>query len=194
MKPVGRGWTWLVAVAAACALISCSALKPVPPEVSLTGLSVEGLTLNQADLNARLRIFNPNRVALTIQQIDYTLLLDGIKVSDGRSLVPARIGAHEYGYLDMKLSASYLPLWQVLTGLADKEDVRFAMAGSVRISGWGGVGATFPLKREGTASLRQLWPGAERKGQNTFSSSSSRFSPSSFWIFPIGWVTSTTPR
>jgi LEA14-like dessication related protein len=157
MMPVGSNWrTLFMAVAAACFFISCSALRPVPPEVSLTNLSVERLTLNAADLNAKLRIFNPNRIALTIEKIDYTLLLDGIKVSDGRSLVPARIGAQEYGELDMKLSASYLSLLQVLSGLAGKEEVQFAMAGSVQISGLGIVSKTFPIQRQGTVSLRNL--------------------------------------
>jgi LEA14-like dessication related protein len=157
MRPVwSKWWTRFIAAAAACFLLSCSTIRPVPPEVSLTSLSVGGLTLNQADLNVQLRIFNPNGIALTIQQIDYTLLLDGIKVSDGRSFMPTRIDAHQYGDLDMKLSASYLSLWQVLAGLANKDEVQFSMAGSVQISGLGIVSTTFPLQRQGTVSLKNL--------------------------------------
>jgi LEA14-like dessication related protein len=145
----------LLLIAVFSFIASCAAVKPVPPEVSLTSLFVEGISLSHADLSAKLSIFNPNRVAMTIEQVDYTLQLEGIKVSDGRSFAPVRIGARESGDLDMKLSASYLSLWQVISSLADQENVKFSLNGSVLVGGLG-VTKTFPLERVGTVSLKDL--------------------------------------
>jgi LEA14-like dessication related protein len=157
MHPARKTWrTYLLTILAASFLLSCTAFRPVPPEVSLTGLDIESLTLSHADLNARLRVFNPNRLAVTIEQIDYTLLLDGIKISDGRSSMPTRIGAQQHGDLDLKLSASYLSLWQVVTGISAEEEVKFSLEGSVQIGGLRILNKTFPLHRQGTISLKSI--------------------------------------
>jgi LEA14-like dessication related protein len=157
MKPARNSWRpYLLAVFTALFLLSCSAARPMPPEVNLAGLSLEGVTLSQADLNARLRVFNPNRIALTIEQLDYILLLDGIKISEGQSHLPARIGAKDHGELNVRLSAPYLALWQVLSGLATSEEVQFSLDGSVKIGGLGIVNMTFPIQRQGTVSLKNL--------------------------------------
>jgi LEA14-like dessication related protein len=157
MNSARKTWrTYLLAALAASFLLSCTPFRPLPPEVSLTGLDIGGLTLSHADLNARLRVFNPNRLAVTIEQVDYTLLLDGIKISDGRSAMPIRIGAQQYGDLDMKLSASYLSLWQVVTGITSEEEVKFSLEGSVQIGGLRILNKTFPIHRQGTISLKEL--------------------------------------
>lgn len=157
MKSVWRGWkSCFMGVVVVFLLPSCSALKPMPPEVSLAGISVESLTLSQADLIAKLRIFNPNRIGVNIDQVDYTLKLAGVKVSNGQSLTPARIEARQSGDLDMKLSASYLSLMQVLSGLTDKDEVDFVIEGSVQVSGLGVVTKTFPIQRQGNIALKDL--------------------------------------
>jgi len=157
MKSIWRGWkSCFVAVVVSFLLLSCGALQPEPPEVSLAGISVESLTLSQADLIAKLRIFNPNRIGVNIDQVDYTLKLAGVKVSNGQSLTPARIEARQSGDLDMKVSASYLSLMQVLSGLSDQDEVDFLIEGSVQISGLGIVTKTFPIQRQGKVSLKDL--------------------------------------
>jgi LEA14-like dessication related protein len=147
---------YLLAVFATFFFISCSALRPIPLEVNLTGLHLESLTLSQADLTVRLRLFNPNRIAVTLQRLDYILLLEGVEVSDGRSAMPARIGAQQYGDLEISLSAPYHSLWRVVGGLATAGEVNFSLAGSVQVGGLGIVKKTFPIQRQGTVSLKNL--------------------------------------
>jgi len=157
MQSIWRGWkSCFVAMVAGLLLISCSTLQPKPPEVSLAGISVESLTLSQADLIATLRIFNPNRIGVKIDQVDYTLKLAGVKVSNGQSLNPARIEARQSGDLDMKVSASYFSLMQVLSGLSDQDEVDFFIEGSVQISGLGIGTKTFPIQRQGKVPLKNL--------------------------------------
>lgn len=43
-------------------------------------LDVQNVTMSHVNLLADLRVFNPNEKALTMQGVDYTLHLEGIKV------------------------------------------------------------------------------------------------------------------
>lgn len=149
-----------VRVYALCLLVllsaSCAAIKPEPPQVSLVSLRVQELTLSHASMVAELRLFNPNRIGIIVEEVEYALTLNSIPVSAGRSLAPVRVGAGESALVGLRLSGSYLTLLQFAGSLQKDEQLSYLLAGSVQIRGGGLAGWTFPLRQEGTITPEVL--------------------------------------
>jgi LEA14-like dessication related protein len=116
-------------------LSSCSTLNKLPPEVNLMRLEVQEATLSHVNLLADLRVFNPNDIALTIQGVDYTLQIEGIKLFSGSSRLSQTVAPQEYGHLNLRLSSAYWDIIQLLNRLPEKSDVAFSMQGSILVGG-----------------------------------------------------------
>lgn len=139
-------------------LVGC-ALKPVvAPEVSLNDLQITELSLTHANMLAGLKIFNPNSVAVTIQQVDYTLSLNGIRVSSGQSAKVVNIGAEEYGNLSLRMSSAYWDLLRIVNQVQAGKTAKFLLDGKVKVGGFGILGKTFDFRKEGEVSLSGLQP------------------------------------
>ena len=123
----------LLMILAASLLNSCSTMNTTPPEVNLMALEVQDVTLSHVNLLADLRIFNPNQDTVTIQGVDYTLHLEGVKVFSGRSSFTEMIAPQEYGRLTLRLSSAYWDIIELLNRLPAQEDVSFTMNGSIRV-------------------------------------------------------------
>ncbi|MDO3379909.1 LEA type 2 family protein [Geoalkalibacter halelectricus] len=134
----------------------CAGLRPEPPQVSLVALQVQELTLSHINMRADLRLFNPNRFALNIQEVDYALSLNGIRVSSGKSLAPSRVAAGDSADISLRISGSYLSLLQLIGSLQRQEDLHYLLDGVVRVGGTGLRGYTFPLREEGMISAEIL--------------------------------------
>lgn len=140
------------------ALPSC-ALKPViAPEVSLNDLQISELSLTHANMLAGLKIFNPNSIGVTIQQVDYSLSLNGIKVSSGQSAKEVSIGAEEYGTLNLRMSSAYWDLLRIFNQVQSGKNAKFLLDGKVKVGGYGILGKTFDFKKEGDISLSGVQP------------------------------------
>lgn len=135
---------------------ACASLRPEPPEVSLIGLQIEELTLSHINMRADLRLFNPNRIGLTIEQVDYALALNGVRVSAGKSMSAVRIAAGDSADVALRISGSYLTLLQLINNLHRQEDLKYLLDGSVKVRGMGILGRTFPLREEGVISAEFL--------------------------------------
>lgn len=139
--------------------LSACALKPViAPEVSLNDLQITELSLTHANMLAGLKIFNPNNRAVNIQQVDYTLSLNGIRVSSGQSAKEVSIGAEEYGNLSLRLSSAYWDLLRIFNQVQTGKPAKFLLDGKVKVGGFGVLGKTFDFKKEGDISLGGLQP------------------------------------
>lgn len=141
------------------ASLSACALKPViAPEVSLSDLQITELSLTHANMLAGLKIFNPNSMAVNIQQVDYTLSLNGIRVSSGQSSKEVSIGAEEYGNLSLRMSSAYWDLLRIFNQVQTGKTAKFLLDGKVKVGGFGLLGKTFDFKKEGDVSLSGLQP------------------------------------
>ncbi|WP_305045593.1 LEA type 2 family protein [Geoalkalibacter sp.] len=134
----------------------CATLRPEPPEVSLVGLQVQELTLSHVNMLAELSLFNPNRIGLNIEQVDYALSLNGIRVSSGKSLAPVKVAAGESANVTLRLSGSYLKILQLLNTLQKGDELKYLLDGAIKVGGLGVLGRTFPLREEGMISAEVL--------------------------------------
>jgi LEA14-like dessication related protein len=139
-------------------LISCSTINIIPPEVNLMRIDVQDVTLSHVNLLADLRVFNPNAVPFTIQNVDYTLHLEGIKVFSGRSNQVQTVKPDEYGFLTLRLSSAYWDIIQLLNKFPDKTDVAFSMQGSIRIGESRVLAKRFAFDKQGIIPLQKNTP------------------------------------
>lgn len=139
----------------ALTLSACSGIRPLPPEISLSRLQVDDISLSHATLQAELRIYNPNLVALTLEQFDYTLSLNQVRISTGRSLEPTTIASRGYGDLTVKLSAAYLDLLRLIQTNKKQKSFQYALQGNIRVSGLGLVTVNYPLLQAGEIRIEQ---------------------------------------
>ncbi len=137
---------------------SCAVIKPSAPEVNLVGLKIVDITLTNAEFLARLKIYNPNNVAVTIKEVDYELMVGGVKVSKGRSLEPVRIGAFQTGEMDVRLSSSYWEMAKVLSDIGKGGAINFMLDGDVKFGTLGFSDLSYRFKKEGSLPLSQPGP------------------------------------
>lgn len=137
-------------------LSSCSTINAIPPEVNLMKVDVQDVTLSHVNLLAELRVFNPNETPVTIQGVDYTLHLEGIKVFSGRNNMTQAIAPQDYGFFTLRLSSAYWDLIQLLNTLPNKTDVAFSMQGSIRVGGSGMFAQRHSFNKEGVIPLQKL--------------------------------------
>ena len=121
-------------------------------------VNVQDVTLSHVNLLAELRVFNPNGSGVTIQGVDYTLHLEGIKVFSGRSNLTQIIAPQEYGFLTLRLASSYFDLIQLLNKIPNKTDVAFSMQGSIRVGKSNLFAKRYAFNKEGIIPLQKASP------------------------------------
>jgi len=143
----------LLSLLAACLIASCAAMQPAAPEINLMGLVMDEVTLSHVNMVANLRLFNPNAVTLRVESVEYELQLNGVKVSDGKSLRSLDIAANDFGSMDLRLSSAYWDLFRVVNNIQQGEEFDFHLTGKVRVGGLGIIGHTFNFDHEGKIPL-----------------------------------------
>jgi LEA14-like dessication related protein len=118
-------------------------------------VDVQDVTLSHVNLLAELRVFNPNGSGVTIQGVDYTLHLEGIKVFSGKSNLTQIIAPQEYGFLTLRLASSYFDLIQLLNKIPNKTDVAFSMQGSIRVGESSMFAKRYAFDKEGIIPLQK---------------------------------------
>lgn len=134
---------------------ACSTIDAVPPEVNLMRVDVQDVTLSHVNMLADLRVFNPNEKALTIQGVDYTLHLEGIRVFSGKSNLSQAIAPQEYGHVTLRLSSAYWDIIQLFNKLPNKSDVAFSMQGSILVGGSRLFAKRFTFDKQGIIPLQK---------------------------------------
>jgi LEA14-like dessication related protein len=118
-------------------------------------VNVQEITLSHVNLLADLRVFNPNETALTIQGVDYTLEIEGIKIFSGKSHLNRAIAPQEYSNLTLRLSSAYWDIIQLFNKLPDKSDVAFSMQGSILIGGSRLLAQRFSFDKQGNIPFQK---------------------------------------
>ena len=134
---------------------ACGRINAVPPEVNLMRVDVQDVTLSHVNLLADLRVFNPNGQAITIQGVDYTLHLEGIKVFSGKSTLSQTIAPQEYGHVTLRLASAYWDIIELFNKLPNRSDVEFSMAGSILVGGSRLFAQRFSFAKQGNIPLQK---------------------------------------
>jgi LEA14-like dessication related protein len=152
----------IIATLLAVALAACAAMRPEPPQVQLSGLEITDVSLSHANFLATLDLYNPNSADLDIKRIEFTLFLNDIRIANGMTAKSFSIPAESNGTANVRLSSSFLNLFQFTRSLQGEDQISFHIVGEVKVGGIGLLGTTIPIEREGSlplsGSLNQLLP------------------------------------
>jgi LEA14-like dessication related protein len=135
--------------------VGCSTMYLTPPEVNLMALEVQDITLSHVNLLADIRVFNPNQDAVTIQGVDYTLHLEGVKVFSGKSSLTEKIAPQEYGHISLRLASAYWDIIELINRLPKTEEVSFSMDGSISIGESKFFAKRYSFAKEGIIPLQK---------------------------------------
>ena len=135
-------------------LSACSAFRqPLPPQVELSSLTVEDVSLTHANLLARLRLYNPNAFGATVEGVRLKLSLNNVHMANGGGVGPVELVANGYGELPVRVSVPLWAFFNLAQSLPNSKQVRFDLTGDVQLGGFGIMGGNFPLEKSGTIPL-----------------------------------------
>jgi LEA14-like dessication related protein len=129
------------------------------PEVQVRNVSLGRLDLSGLEMLVDLRLRNPNNIALPITGVEYNLMLQNIKVADGRQaesrILPAlgetdvRLGLN----LNLLASASQL-VPMLLNPQSAPKALNYRVDGSVKLDWW--YMPSIPFNRAGEVPLNSF--------------------------------------
>jgi LEA14-like dessication related protein len=148
-------------------LSACAGIRPEPPQIQLMGLEISEVSLSHANFLATLQLFNPNNASLNIERINFTLFLNDTRITKGLTAIPFTIPAGNSSEAVIRLSSSFLDLYQLTRHLHNQNEITFRIAGEVKIGGYGLLGTILPIEHEGTLLLphnfNQILPSPPQK-------------------------------
>jgi len=152
--PMGRLAQMLLLVMAAA---SCAGLGPQlePPEVSLVGLrTLRGGALEQR-FELQLRVLNPNNRELRIDGIEFTLDVNGSRLTRGVSNEGVTLPRLGEALTTVTATTTVVDLLGQVINAVDSPDLRYELRGRVFLAGSpGGLG----FSRSGTVATRRRTP------------------------------------
>ena len=143
-----------ICLAGVIALLSaCSGLplQPKTPEISLAGVQVTKLALDEQRFRVRLRIQNPNDFALPIHAIDYVLRLNDQDFAAGASTRPITVPALGERELELDVGGRLQNALPQLVALGTGSSLKYSLSGNVTLSDFM---FKLPFSKQGKVSLR----------------------------------------
>ena len=134
-------------------LSACTGIRPAPPEVQLSSLEVTDVSLSHANFMATLSLFNPNDINLNVEAVMFSLYLNGVRIAKGRTTKALLLPSEGSGDIAIRLSSSFLALFQLSSKLQNQEEVTFRIDGEIRLGGFGILATKIPIEHEGSLPL-----------------------------------------
>jgi LEA14-like dessication related protein len=148
---------WLLA--AGCAGIG----KPLKiPEVRLAGLAIQKADLFESEVQVRLRLINPNDIALAVNGIEFRLAINGNALASGAADSAVVIPALGDDTLTLTVRASTLQvassLMEILQGelQAPGKMIAYRLEGKLRMGGSVLLPPVIPFEKSDSVSLDAL--------------------------------------
>ena len=133
--------------------------KFISPKVELLNLNVKDVTFSHINYQARIRLYNPNLESLHVNFMEYSLLVNGIRLVDGAEQVDKKIGPHQEAVIPVRLSGSVLSVLRLISSMQNAKDVDFEMKGTVSGIDTNGNSFFLPFSEKGKLDLSSLNPG-----------------------------------
>ena len=138
----------VIALSSACSGLP---LQPKTPEISLAGIQITKLALNEQRFRVRLRIQNPNDFALPIHALDYVLRLNDQDFAKGASTHPIPVPALGESELELDVGGRLQNALPQLVALGTGSSLKYSLSGNVALSDFL---FKLPFSKQGKVSLR----------------------------------------
>ena len=88
------GWKQVAATLAAAALLSACAPHFEKPDIHVVSVGVKSMSVQAQELRVHLKVVNPNGIALPIEGVNYTVLVNGESFARGETAEPITVPPH----------------------------------------------------------------------------------------------------
>jgi LEA14-like dessication related protein len=112
-------------------LVSCSSIEP--PKVVLTGVEVEGLSVDGLELKLLADVKNPNDFGATIGSLDYRVFVDGTRLAEGRLSDDVEVEAGESVEVGIPFTLTWEGVGEAVEKALDGRDHDWKLKGSARV-------------------------------------------------------------
>lgn len=110
------------------------------PTLSVANFSVKNISFTKADVEVELNIGNPNTFGLIMNELNYTVDIDGLSAISGETSNRIEIGSNEIGTIKIPASFSFLDLGMAAyNALTSDDPFEYSLSGAAN------VGATLPF-------------------------------------------------
>ena len=124
-----------------------------PPRVSLAQVQVEEFTGFEAVFLIKLRVLNPNDVALRIKGIEADLEINGKPFAVGVSKASVTIPSFGTELVPVTVYSSIMDIFTGIRGLQTAEQLNYRLTGKLRGSAPNTMSVTLPFDAEGQISF-----------------------------------------
>lgn len=143
----------LVFVLVTLSLSACSTMQLQRPQVSLVEFTPRPITGFEAIFDIKLKVLNPNAVALPLSGMTYEIALNGEPLFRGASADLPTIKAYGEEYIQVSVSTSLLSAPKIILNLANKStrDIHYQFKSKLDLKG---MLPGFTIVEEGVLPLR----------------------------------------
>ncbi len=124
-----------------------------PPRVSLAQIQAEEFTGFEAVFLIKLRVLNPNDVALRIKGIEADLEINGKPFAVGVSNASVTIPSFSTDLVPVTVYSSIMDIFAGIRGLQEAEQLNYRLTGKLRGSAENTTTVTLPFAAEGQISF-----------------------------------------
>jgi LEA14-like dessication related protein len=156
-------WSIRVAALAAVALAGCASLPTnlKTPEVSFVSLRAVEASVFEQKLEVRMKVHNPNSIALPVNGLDVDMELAGEPFAHGVSAREFVVPANGEAEFDMNVTANAVNALLKIAGGKNTDAIAYRLKG--KLSTKIGLLRTIPFEETGTVPVTDLL-GKRRKG------------------------------
>lgn len=156
-------WSIRVATLAAVALAGCASLPTnlKTPEVSFVSLRAVEASVFEQKLEVRMKVHNPNSIALPVNGLDVDMELAGEPFAHGVSAREFVVPANGEAEFDMNVTANAVNALLKIAGGKNTDEIAYRLKG--KLSTKIGLLRTIPFEETGTVPVTDLL-GKRRKG------------------------------
>jgi LEA14-like dessication related protein len=130
----------------------CAALpKFEAPKLSVVALKMQGGDIFSQRLQVRLRVFNPNSIALPISGIAYRIEINDAEIGNGSTAAPFTVPAMGEMEFDMQITANLAGALAKLLSRQKSEELAYRLVGDVSLSS--GFLRRIPFDERGNVKL-----------------------------------------
>lgn len=142
---------WIL-VLFALSLTACSSFLnqyAQKPKVDLARVEVSDVGLRAATLQFVVKVENPNRIPLTLDEVNYKILLDGKEFAASKMADGVRIPAEGSAEVVLPLAFEYNRLWTNVLSLFSTRSIQYRIEGDARLTAF-----KIPFSDEGKFDLK----------------------------------------
>jgi LEA14-like dessication related protein len=120
------------------------------PKVELDHVSVRDVTLTGSTLLFVVRVENPNKTDIKIEEIAYKVFINGKEISKAKTEKPVSVPALGKSEVEIPLPIEYSKIWSNLSDLVMAKTAAYRIEGDAKLSAF-----RIPFSKDGQIQIRR---------------------------------------